>query len=152
MGYHVTILRTQGAKSIPIKKEEVMELVSAMPDLSAEEDSFGRLEIRNHALQGETLLIWQDGEIWSSDPSKDVLHFMLSLSRMLNARVRGDEFETYSSVEEAYIHPDDKEELSEAKNFARNLVRKTRYRQWFLNAGIIAFFVVLIFFVKYFSG
>ena len=60
-------------------------------------------------------LVWNDGEIWTKVPEADVIAVMLRLAEPLKARVRGDEFETYRSPTETYIHPDDKEAAENAE-------------------------------------
>lgn len=55
------------------------------------------------------IVIVDDGELWASNPSEPLLALMIELAGYLDARVRGDELETYRTVDDTYIHPDDRE-------------------------------------------
>jgi hypothetical protein len=52
---------------------------------------------------------FSEGELWTSNPSMPLLEPMIELAGYLGARVRGDELETYRTVDDRYIHPDDRE-------------------------------------------
>ena len=70
---------------------------------------------------------------------------MIEMADKLNARVRGDEYETYRSVKEAYVHPDDKGEIEEAKKQLKIIKRKTRRNQILIHAVIFGVFALLVF-------
>jgi hypothetical protein len=67
---------------------------------------------------------------------------MLVLAKFLQARVRGDEWETYDS-DKTFLHPDDVSlrEEAEAKSNAF-LARELKHQKVFRNA-IVGFFVAL---------
>lgn len=110
MGYHIRILRTASGKAVPIGEAEVRQAVTRMA---------GRLEIMpgnpefwlyQPALGEESeIVIVEHGELWAKNPSDALLALMIELAGYLNARVRGEELETYRTVDETYIHPDDQE-------------------------------------------
>ena len=68
---------------------------------------------------------------------------MLALARILNARVRGDEFETYESVEKTYFHSDDLSLRREAEARSKALVSKSTRDQKLIRNGIVGFFFAL---------
>lgn len=115
MGYHVTILRTEAGVRQPITEDEVRSAIVPMA---------GRLEIIPGAkewclgqpgLGDDSEALWlDDGELWTKNPSEPFVALMIELAGYLGARVRGDEGETYRSLDDVYIHPDDKADLHAA--------------------------------------
>ena len=152
MSYHVTILRTKEGTRIPISRGEIESVIASRKDLQAKPGRDGELYITPLAADhpGPTL-IWEGGEIWSRNPDDATLALMLELAAAMGARVRGDELETYRTVDETYQHPDDRAEIEAAQREARENVRRTRRRQWALNAAIFGAFVLFAFIVAYFS-
>lgn len=111
MGYHVHVLRTESGRTRPIAEDEVRQAVMPMA---------GRLEVMPGR---EPLLLYRpslgddseivafdagDGVLWADGPSDPLLELMIELAGRLGARVRGDEFETYRSLTDTYVHPDDR--------------------------------------------
>jgi len=126
MSYHVVILRTDRGRPVPIRREEV-EAVRAIAGLSAEDGKDGTLHLSSEpAAPGEPLLVWQEGEIWTANPSEATLRRMLELAAALGARVRGDEGETYRTVDETYLHPDDREAEAAARADVARMIRRAR--------------------------
>lgn len=108
MSYHVAIVRTRAGALRPLSKEEVLAAASARPEVHCEVPSGGELTIVLDAADPESPVLWfQDGELWTKNPDEKTLAFMVSFASSLGARVRGDEFETYRTVHETYLHPDD---------------------------------------------
>ncbi len=115
MGYHVTILRTEAGIRQPITEDEVRRAIVPMA---------GRFEIfpgtkefwlHQPALGDESeILVVEDDELWAKNPSDRFLELMIELAGYLGARVRGDEWETYRSLDDTYIHPDDQAEWDQA--------------------------------------
>lgn len=110
MGYHVAILRTASGQGVPIGEAEVRQAVKRMA---------GRLEVMpgkpdfwlyQPAIGEESEIVaFSEGELWTSNPGIPLLELMIELAGYLGARVRGDELETYRTVDDHYIHPDDRE-------------------------------------------
>lgn len=144
MAYHVTILRTERGVQIPITREEVRKISSTRPELTIDESHPERLILTRTVPNREDVLVWQDGNIWAVNPDKDLLQFMIDLAADLGARVRGDEFETYSSPERSYRHPDDRGEEKEADRLTQQLIRRRTKSQILLNLSIVAFFAILV--------
>ena len=152
MSYHVTIIRTTGARLVPIEREELIEAVIAGAELMVDQSKGDSLEITTAENKPDgPLLIWQKGEVWTKNPDAKTLQLMLNLAERLGARVRGDELETYITPEETYIHPEDKRAAEEAKRLTVDIVRRTRRRQWTVNIAITGTFVLLGLLVAYCS-
>ena len=139
MSYHVAIVRTRNGARAPVSRAEVDALLSARPDLRSRPTDDGGLEI----IRGDTLLVFEHGEIWTKNPDDVTLALLLELAAPLGARVRGDEFETYRTVNETYVHPDDREQAEAARRESADVVRQTRARQRRLNAILIGIFVLI---------
>ena len=108
MGYHVSILRTSGHQQIPLTENEVKEAIATLSDFcfgfDVNHDPI--VEIKKGD-QPYPCLWLQKGELWTKNPDDETIDKMCELADVLNARVRGDEMETYKSSQEAYDHPDD---------------------------------------------
>lgn len=139
MSYHVAIVRTKNGARAPVSRAEVDALLASRPDLGSRPTEGGGLEI----LGGDTLLWFQHGEIWTRNPDDATLRLLLELAAPLGARVRGDELETYRTVDETYVHPDDREEARAARQESADVLRNTRARQRRLNAILIGIFLLI---------
>lgn len=110
MGYHIHILRTASCKAVPIGEAEVREAVTRMAGRLDVMPDAPELWLYQPALGRESeIVIVENGELWAKNPSDTVLALMIELAGYLGARVRGEELETYRTVGETYIHPDDRE-------------------------------------------
>lgn len=142
MGYHVTILRTEAGVRLPITEDEVRRAIVPMA---------GRLDIIPDAkdwcvgqpeLGAESEALWMDdGELWAKNPSEPFVALMIELAGYLGARVRGDEGETYRSLEDVYIHPDDKA-AADTAHAPRRVNAGVAYGTWWRRA-VVAFVVIV---------
>jgi hypothetical protein len=110
MGYHVRILRTAAGKLRPITGDEVRQAAGKMAGRLAPLPHKQALWLHQPALGEESEIVVfddGDGELWAANPSERLLSLMIELARHLKARVRGDEYETYRSLDDTYVHPDD---------------------------------------------
>jgi len=149
MGYHLTILKTQNGAAVPIETGPVCEALEARSDAVFDEDTG---VIRFTDSRGtEHQLKHQDGEIWTSNPDDECLQFMIDLANDLEARVRGDEFETYRTLHKTYLHPDDAEVAKKATAESDALRRRTRRNTLLLNGAIFAAFAALALLVNHCS-
>jgi hypothetical protein len=146
MSYHVTILRTNGERIIPITKEEVVGLAKAFPEWKYDVDQDALVPVDE---SDEAPALWfSDGELWTKNPSNDTVTSMLRLAAHLGARVRGDELETYRTATESFLHPDDAEAKAESNAEGRALIRRTRLKQWTFNAILLGSFILVIVLLK----
>lgn len=139
VGYHVTILRTEAGVHQPITEDEVRSAIVSMA---------GRLDILpgakewclgQPALGLESEALWMDdGALWATNPSEPFLALMIELAGLLGARVRGDEGETYRSLDDVYIHPDDKAEWDLHRATRSAATRKTWWRRAVFAIVIVA--------------
>ena len=139
MGYHLRLLR--GIDEPDISQQEFAAAVRAIPSLVLDDDEYSARFVRDGSLRSTIFL--SDGEAWTNTAEEDVLEVMLLLAKPLKARVRGDNNESYRSVSETYIHPDDVEEVA---------AEKADYQQWkrrnlvwnILRFSLLAIVVVLM--------
>jgi hypothetical protein len=126
MGYHIVLLRSP-AKAITWK-----QLSTAARKLGWEADDATR-EVR--LTDGDRLaarvIQGDDGEPWCKLMDDAELGHVIRLADALGARARGDEFESYRSVDDWYVHPDDEAERSAARSMYRNTgARRVWRRLW----------------------
>ena len=146
MGYHLTILRTNGMQNIPINQKEVECLPSTFPEWQYDAKQIALVSVDD---SDDAPAIWfTDGQLWTTNPSDETIASMLILAKYLGARVRGDELETYSSVDETYTHPDDKEALAELEAESKALPNHSKIRSLVLRVlafiGAILLFTTLV--------
>ena len=136
MGYHVTILRTQGKTSLPITEDEIERAAATLPG--------GRYDRAERTLRADGgMQLWhQDGELWTKNPDVAGLERMIALADALGARVRGDEGETYRSQGDSYIHPDD-EDAHRATAASSDRRRRRERRTWIVRGIVVALLVIL---------
>lgn len=129
MGYHVTIVRTSNGQAVPITRDELARALPAMNgrlDLSPGRPPWSALCQPGKGDAGE-LLFFDDGELWAKTPGDEFVALMIELADLLGARVRGDELETYRTLEDVYQHPDD-HALRRAAGPGR--ARPAAWREW----------------------
>ena len=136
MGYHVTILKTEDGRTIPLSKSVVQSTLYKFPELSLEGESVNR--------NNQNFLIFKDGGLWLSNPTTEELSIMIQLASAMHARVRGDEFETYLSVNNTYHHPDDLQFILHAKNQLLAIKKSSSKRAFALHSLVIGGFIFLI--------
>jgi hypothetical protein len=135
MGYHVTLLRTRGNASLPIREDEIERAAATLPGW--------RYDRAGRTLHGEgELQLWfQDGELWTKNPDDGALERMIALAGVLGARVRGDEGETYRSPDDAYAHPDDEDDRRAAAAVSDQSARRER-RTWIFRGIVVALLAI----------
>lgn len=142
MSYHIAILRTNGKQAIPITQEEVEGLAGALPGW---EYDANQKTLIAPGRGDETLVLRLDrGELWTQNPTRHAIEQMLLAATHLGARVRGDEFETYRTADETYLHLDDTTTKAEAEIKTRALIRNTRLKSWIFHAILFGGFILLI--------
>lgn len=141
MGYHIEILRTSRDGENQISFEEAARAASA---IGGWEVTPGSQELSLLVGDQDYLTLWiSEGRLWTKNPSDYGLAAMLELAKQLGARVRGDELETYRTVNENYLHPDDAEEKAAAEKEGYELVRRVKRRRLVLHGCIFGTFAVL---------
>ncbi|MFM9434745.1 hypothetical protein ACFDR9_001807 [Janthinobacterium sp. CG_23.3] len=132
MGYHVSIVRTKNGQPLPISKDEVEAALAGMGGrLAIDRQHTAGVQLFDTAKgDGSELLILQDGELWSSSPGEPFVALMIELAQRLGARVRGEEFETYRSVDEVYDHPDDAALRGPAPRPDAEVKRSAAWGEW----------------------
>lgn len=145
MGYHLTILRSAQGRQVPILLDEARRAAQALGwtfDDSVE-NSDGPAFVREAG--ADRAVLWHgEGELWTKNPDEWAIGEMIVLARALEARVRGDEFETYASLqEEPYLHADDVRMREEALRQSKASTADSMREQKRIRNVIVGFFVVL---------
>jgi hypothetical protein len=154
MGYHLTILRTSQGIIDPISSEEVRGLADRLDGAQIEPCSLKDGELNLVILRNGRLayrFVLQSGKLWAKNPEDDEIQVLIDIASQLGARVRGDEFETFRTPTDTYVHPDDKPLIQKAEEAATQIKKTARHRQWILNLVLILFFAVLAGVAMYFS-
>lgn len=154
MGYHVTILRTQNGRSVPITRTEVDSLLASLPGSRIHPDERNE-DVLNVVIAKDgkdvSWLAFRDGELWTKNPEDDEIQVMIDIATRLGARVRGDEFETFRTPTETFFHPDDKHDIQRAEESTKQLRKAAQRRQWILNLLLILIFLLLAGVANYLS-
>jgi len=141
MSFLVSILRSKNGSFFPIKLEEVRSAINDLGDWKYHEHQ-GTFVAQNDGK--ESCALWlAKGELWTKNPSPWALEQMINLAGSLDARVRGDEFETYETVDRCYTHPDDVKIKRKATAAGQELVQANLREQRLIRAAIIGFFILL---------
>ena len=140
MGYHLTILRTDGSKPVPIANSDFSAACATEPALRVYDNGASAQLMRNQELVATLKL--QEGQIWTKNSEDEVLAVMLRLATMLKARVRGSEGETYRTTDESYRHPDDDLIEGAALPAADEVIRKRR--MWNIVRLIVLLLVIAL--------
>lgn len=139
MGYHVTILRSNQGKQLAISLDEA---VSAAASIEGWRYTETPPTFEYRCAEGTCSLWYQDGELWTKNPDGWCINAMLALAGRLQARVRGDEWETYDTGR-TYLHPDDVALQKEANAQGEALHSRELQQQRRIRNAFIGFFVVL---------
>lgn len=111
LGYHVTILRSVSGTEQPIAWSEIEALLTRFPEArlvyaSGASDPTATTVVFTR--EGVEHCPWYtDGTLWAKTPDDQTLGIMLDIAEALQARVRGDELESYRRDGTSYFHPDD---------------------------------------------
>lgn len=139
MSYHVTILRSSQGKQHPISLNEAVSAAKSIEGWSYAETP---PTFEYSGAEGTCALWYHDGELWTKNPDEWGINAMLVLARRLEARVRGDEWETCDS-DKTYLHPDDIPLRAEAETKSKVLLSRELKQQRFIRNIIIGIFVLL---------
>jgi hypothetical protein len=142
MGYHVAIIR-----AVPITKDEVVALACDSEEWKYDPEQ--NALVSRHDTTEAAALWFSDGELWTKNPTEELITKMITLAEKLKARVRGDELETYRSATETYFHLEDRSERDRADTEAKSVARRFRIRQWLFNAAVMGTFLLVILFLKW---
>ena len=138
MGYHVELVASPPR---PVGWEELARAGKALGWDAHEKEQELRLEPEGRLVARVAL---SDGEAWIKTPDDAALTAFIALAERMGLRARGDEFESYRSLDDWYIHRDDealRARLS-APSASPAAQRLMRQRQM-INFGKLAVLVVM---------
>lgn len=93
---------------------------------------------------------WSHGEIWTKNPSDELIRYMITIAPKFNARVRGDEGEFYRTTEDVYFEKEGREvpwQEREQKRMAK-VTRHKRKRFYANCVRVIILLIVAYFFIR----
>jgi hypothetical protein len=140
MGYHVAIVRTRDKAPLPIAEAEIERAAATLPGWR-----YDRAARTLHAElpEDDGLQLWfADGALWTKNPDGAALARMIALAGLLQARVRGDEGETYRTPHDTYVHPDDGDERRAAASASWAWSHRARCR-WIVR-GVLVVLLALV--------
>ncbi|WP_418935034.1 hypothetical protein [Haemophilus sp.] len=133
MAYHVSLVNTEdNSHKLIFNKNDFRDFLLKEFNMQESLDEHGQLEFY-YDKEDESFTIFYtegiEGEYYINTTDDKHIEKLLAIANKLNdgTRVRGDEGETYLSLEEVYIHPDDIQvtHLSSQDRFKRWVRRNT---------------------------
>ena len=133
MAYHVSLVNTEdNSHKLIFNKNDFRDFLLKEFNMQESLDEHGQLEFY-YDKEDESFTIFYtegiEGEYYINTTDDKHIEKLIAIANKLNdgTRVRGDEGETYLSLEEVYIHPDDIQvtHLSSRDRFKRWVRRNT---------------------------
>ena len=133
MAYHVSLVNTEdNSHKLIFNKNDFRDFLLKEFNMQESLDEHGQLELY-YDKEDESFTIFYtegiEGEYYINTTDDEHIEKLIAIANKLNdgTRVRGDEGETYLSLEEVYIHPDDIQvtHLSSLDRFKRWVRRNT---------------------------
>jgi hypothetical protein len=160
MGYHVSITRERNGSESDIPLDDWLAHVRASPELEFETatgtDKASEFTRSIHAARWsgaeDAWLGWSHGEIWTKNPSEELIRYMIDIAPKFAARVRGDEGEFYRTIEDVY-YEEEGEEVSKAREEQRRAeVARHKKKQFYMYGVrlIILLIIAYLFLRKHF--
>jgi hypothetical protein len=142
MGYHVELAAS------PARPITWAELSRAARDVGwqVSEDDQDIVLTREGRLL--TRLNFSDGEAWVKTPNDEVLEALIDLAARMGLRLRGEEGESYRSLTETYIHPDDRQAHAVANAPSPFLKQRQRRRLVWNIVRVVMLIVVALGFAR----
>ena len=138
MAYHVSLVNTEdNSHKLIFNKNDFRDFLLKEFNMQESLDEHGQLEFY-YDKEDESFTIFYtegiEGEYYINTTDDKHIEKLIAIANKLNdgTRVRGDEGETYLSLEEVYIHPDDIQvtHLSSLDRFKRWVRRNTCLIIW----------------------
>ena len=133
MAYHVSLVNTEdNSHKLIFNKNDFRDFLLKEFNMQESLDEHGQLEFY-YDKEDESFTIFYtegiEGEYYINTTDDEHIEKLIAIANKLNdgTRLRGDEGETYLSLEEVYIHPDDIQvtHLSLMERFKRWVRRNT---------------------------
>ncbi|QNA90618.1 hypothetical protein G4G28_22720 [Massilia sp. Dwa41.01b] len=139
MGYHLTILRSSHGKQLPISLDEARAAALELGWEYTDTPPTFSLTVPEGTVQ-----LWHDDHaLWTKNPEEWGMTPLVEFANALQARVRGEEFESYGANGEVCQHPDDVLLKQEAEQASGALLAQSRREQQRIRNVFVGFFIVL---------
>ena len=136
MGYHLTLICTDVGAKVALNGPEVEAAFRTHPAVARVEARADGFEVTLGTPAEPLVLFWDDGWLWTAQPDEPALEVLIAVAAQLGARVRGDELETYRTVDDTYTHPDDRAQAQRASELSEVLYRRSRRRRRLMLVGL----------------
>lgn len=148
MGTQVEILRN-GRQDSAIREEEIEAVLGEQFGFHFERNAEGGiLRMRKKGLHGDLVLVYDPpATLWTEDPDREALQLMIEIAGALRkgARVRNDEYKTYLTVDQTYIHPHDADHLKMNVDTSATPLRAMDWRAQLAKAPKVVLLLVLFY-------
>ena len=154
MAYHVSLINTNKkdiSSKLIMNKEKFKEFLFKEFNMKEEINKNGNLEFYYDKDDPSFTIFYTEGiegEYYINTTDDKHIEKLIAIAEKLNdgTRVRGDEGETYNSLEDVYIHPDDEYLFKNTERGKRyHFFRNPSIRVGFI-IGIIVCIIQIIFF------
>ena len=129
MGYHISLVSNLTNKDDQFEYRDIKQKIEKSSRFKIVEDdgkSFTIIEKKN---KGDFGAFYNAGYIWISTSLDEEIDIFIKLAEFLECRSRGDEGETYKTINDVYYHPSDLERVE--NNFSpemkKNVVSVKKY-------------------------
>lgn len=139
MGYHLNLIKNDG-KSFVLN--DIKTALQNNTDFELQEKD-KVVKIVSKKEENDLVAFYHNGMIWSEKYTVELIIFLLKLSSILDARVRGDEFETYKTSTKTFIHPEDIELIKKANEINQKVYQRGKYKSFLVYVLIMLAFVVI---------
>jgi len=114
MGYDLLITRANfwaENEDAQIRPEEWLAIIESDSELSLVSEIQGQqlnspyfVAWNGESIHAEPWLDWADGNIYSKNPDQAIIRKMVSIGKLLKAKVQGEDGEEYDGSEEGYLY------------------------------------------------
>ncbi|BFM17607.1 hypothetical protein R50073_37900 [Maricurvus nonylphenolicus] len=144
MGYHVNLIRSS-TNSVFTDKE----LEEAFKSLAgyAFRISGNLVSVLNEISGNKFSVSYYDGRVWAVNPTQETLEFLVRLADSLNARVRGDNLETYNADGTSFYHYEDSKIIKEVDGVEKHSKFKVYVRKYLLNFILFTLLLLIVYLI-----
>ena len=148
MGAQVEILRG-GRKDSAIPEDEIEAVLGEQFGFHFERNAEGHiLRMRKRGLYEDLILVYDPpATLWAKDPDREALQLMIEIAGALRkgARVRNDEYKTYLTVDQTYVHPHDADHFKMDVDTSATPLRAVDWRAQLAKAPKVVLLLVLFY-------
>ncbi|UFH59489.1 hypothetical protein [Sulfurovum mangrovi] len=129
MGYHISLVSNVTNKDDQFEYSDIKQKIEKSSRFKIFEDDGKSFTIIEKKGKGEFGAFYNAGYIWISTSQDEEIDTFIKLAEFLECRARGDEGETYKTVNNVYYHPGDLERIENnlSPEMKKNAVSVKKY-------------------------